>query len=144
MPLLDHFHAPLYPQHAWESFHSNWATRIADNLSSLMPPDYQVEEQTHVGPAFEIDVATFEEDSPSSERASGAVLATRSAPAYAPPAPQHTIPAAIPDTFEVRVFNTMAGLTLVAVVELVSPGNKDRARQRRAFATKCQAILPRA
>src|SRR5205085_5235951 len=30
---------------------------------------------------------------------------------------------------------------LVAAVELVSPGNKDRPESRRAFATKCAALL---
>jgi hypothetical protein len=143
MPLLDHFHPPLYPRHGWESFHSNWATRIADSLSAVLPPEFQVEEQTHVGPMFEIDVATFEEEQDISPPAaeSGTILTARSAPVYAPPAPHRTIRAAIPDTFEVRVFNTMAGLTLVAVVELVSPGNKDRAHQQRAFATKCASYL---
>jgi hypothetical protein len=51
------------------------------------------------------------------------------------------MPAAFPDTFEVRVFNTTAGLTLVAVIELVSPGNKDRPAERRAFAAKCASYL---
>ena len=63
------------------------------------------------------------------------------APTYAPPAPEHTIPAAFPDTFEVRVFDTTAGLTLVGVIELVSPGNKDRPAERLAFATKCASYL---
>ena len=35
MPLLDHFRPPLYPRHHWESFHSNWATRLADALTLL-------------------------------------------------------------------------------------------------------------
>jgi hypothetical protein len=142
MPLLDHFRPPLYPRHGWESFHSNWATRIADGIVALLPPEYQVEEHTHFGPSFEIDVATFEEDSPSLQPVGDqGVLTVPRAPTYAPPAPQRTIPAAIPDTFEVRVFNTMAGMVLVGVVELVSPGNKDRIRERRAFATKCASYL---
>jgi hypothetical protein len=142
MPLLDHFHAPLYPRHPWESFHSNWTTRIADGIAAVLPPEFQVEQQTHVGPGFEIDVGTVEEDSLSADLPDGpAVLTVPRAPAYAPPAPDRTIPAAIPDTFEVRVFSTMAGMTLVAVVELVSPGNKDRVRERRAFATKCASFL---
>ena len=33
------------------------------------------------------------------------------------------------------------GMRLVAVVELVSPGNKDRAEHRQAFVTKCAAYL---
>ena len=64
MPLFDHFHPPLYPHHHWESFHSNWATRIADGIAAVLPPEFQVEEHTHAGPGFEIDVATFEGASP--------------------------------------------------------------------------------
>jgi hypothetical protein len=142
MPLFDHFHPPLYPHHHWESFHSNWATRIADGIAAVLPPEFQVEEHTHAGPGFEIDVATFEGDASSGEHnTAGPTLATRAAPTYAPPAPDCTMPAAFPETFEVRVFNTTAGLTLVAVIELVSPGNKDRPAERRAFATKCASYL---
>lgn len=142
MPLFDHFHPPLYPHHHWESFHSNWATRIADGIAVVLPPEFQVEEHTHAGPGFEIDVATYEESSPPPDRAAdGPALATRAVPAYAPPVPEGVVPAVFPDTFEVRVFSTTAGLTLVAVIELVSPGNKDHPAERRAFATKCASYL---
>jgi Protein of unknown function (DUF4058) len=139
MPLFDHFHPPLYPHHHWESFHSNWATRIADGIAAVLPPDFQVEEHTHAGPGFEIAGATYAETK--NRGARGPALATRAAPAYAPPAPDGTMPATFPDTFEVRVFSTTAGLTLVAVIELVSPVNKDRPAERRAFATKCASCL---
>lgn len=142
MPLFDHFRPPLYPHHHWESFHSNWATRIADVITAVLPPGFQVEEHTHAGPGFEIDVAAYERDTaPQDTNAAGPVLATQAVPEYAPPAPDGTMPAAFPDTFEVRVFNTTAGLTLVAVIELVSPGNKDRPAERRAFAAKCAGFL---
>lgn len=142
MPLLDHFQPPLYPHHHWESFHSNWATRIADGIAAVLPPEFQVEEHTHAGVGFEIDVAAFQEQSfPDDNAAGGPALATVAAPAYAPPVPDRTIPAAFPDTFEVRVFSTTAGLTLVGVIELVSPGNKDRPAERLAFATKCASYL---
>jgi hypothetical protein len=142
MPLLDHFHPPLYPHHHWESFHSNWATRIADGIEALLPPEFQVEEQTHAGPGFEIDVATYEGDpGPGPSDSAGPRLAIRAAPAYAPPVPDGVLPAVFPATFQVRVFSTTAGLTLVAVIELVSPGNKDRPEERRAFTTKCASYL---
>ncbi len=142
MPLLDHFHPPLYPNHHWESFHSNWATRIADGIAAVLPPEFQVEEHTHAGVGFEIDVAAYDEK-PSSESftSSTPAVATLAAPTYAPPVPDHTIPAAFPATFEIRVFDTTAGLTLVGVIELVSPGNKDRPAERLAFATKCASYL---
>jgi hypothetical protein len=142
MPLLDHFHPPLYPHHHWESFHSNWATRIADGIAAVLPADFQVEEHTHAGVGFEIDVAAYQgQTSPNGIAFPGPALATLAAPVYAPPVPDRTMPAAFPDTFEVRVFSTVAGLTLVGVIELVSPGNKDRPGERLAFATKCASYL---
>jgi hypothetical protein len=53
------------------------------------------------------------------------------------------MPAAFPDDIEVQVFKTSGGANLVAAVELVSPGNKDRPEVRRAFASKCVAYLQR-
>jgi hypothetical protein len=42
---LDHFHPPLHPQHHSESFHSNWATRIADALNDRwLPPEFLAED----------------------------------------------------------------------------------------------------
>jgi Protein of unknown function (DUF4058) len=45
------------------------------------------------------------------------------------------------DIFEVRVVDTRPGMRLAAVVELVSPGNKDRPEERQAFAAKCASYL---
>ena len=45
------------------------------------------------------------------------------------------------DVFEVRIHDENRGMRLVAVVELVSPWNKDRPENRHAFATKCAAHL---
>jgi hypothetical protein len=51
------------------------------------------------------------------------------------------VPAVFPDQVEVQVFSTTAGATLVAAIELVSPGNKDRPDTRRAFTAKCASYL---
>jgi hypothetical protein len=53
------------------------------------------------------------------------------------------MPAIFPDDFQVQVFSSVAGPTLVAAIELVSPGNKGRAESRRAFAAKAAAYLQR-
>jgi hypothetical protein len=45
------------------------------------------------------------------------------------------------DTVEVTVFSSAAGPTLVGAIELVSPANKDRPSQRRAFVSKCETYL---
>jgi hypothetical protein len=140
MPLLDHFHAPLDERYPWESFHSGWATRIADQLSERVPAEFVVAEHTHSGNHLEIDVATFER-SLAQARTDPVGSALAMASTWAPPAPAHVIPAVFPDAFEVRIFSTMAGQTLVAAIELISPGNKDRTEQRQAFATKCASHL---
>jgi Protein of unknown function (DUF4058) len=51
------------------------------------------------------------------------------------------IPAVFPDRFEVRVFSMRDGRRLVGAVELISPGNKDRAEERQAFVAKCASYL---
>jgi hypothetical protein len=109
-------------------------------LSERVPAEFVVAEQTHSGNHLEIDVATFEDSTaPPQIEPAGAAVAL--APTWAPPAPAHVVRAIFPDTFEVRLFSTMAGLTLVAAIELVSPGNKDRLEERRAFAIKCGSYL---
>jgi hypothetical protein len=62
--LLDHFHPPLSQRRHWESFHSAWATALADGLNEdWLPEGYFAEEMITVGGRVEIDVATFEEQS---------------------------------------------------------------------------------
>src|SRR5262245_43110379 len=143
VPLLDHFHPPLHPRHHGESFHSDWATRIADALNDKwLPPEFLAEEYTHAGTRLEIDVATYQEGGPGgANRPNGSPATTVAPRVWTPPAPPRTLPAVFPDSFEVRVFATTGGLTLVGAIELVSPGNKDRPEQRRAFAAKCASYL---
>jgi hypothetical protein len=45
------------------------------------------------------------------------------------------------DEYEVRVYDATRGRRLVAAIELVSPGNKDRVGKRNAFVGKCAALL---
>jgi hypothetical protein len=142
MPLLDHFHPPLSSERRWESFHSSWATRLADALMDRwLPPGYIAEEHAHFGPSVEIDVGTFAQSaSATAENANGGV-ATVGSRVWAPPTADGVLPAVFPDTFEVRILSTDTGPKLVAAIELISPGNKDRAAERRAFATKCASYL---
>lgn len=139
MGLRDHFRPPLHPVHHWESFHSNWATRIADALNERwLPREYVAEEQTHAGTNLEIDVATFDQRGGDVRPIDDAVT---TAPSWRPPPATLAAPIALPDSFEVRVHTDSGGATLVGVIVLVSPANKDRPEQRRAFATKCAGFL---
>jgi hypothetical protein len=141
MPLLDHFHPPLFPQRSWESFHSRWANSIADALQRILPPRYFAEVQIHLGSRVEADVAEFEgpaaETEPRNGPGGGVAVQT-----WVPPAATMVLPAVFPDDLEVHVRDERDA-QLVAVVELVSPRNKDRPESRRAFAAKGVAYLER-
>jgi hypothetical protein len=142
MPLLDHFHPPLSAERHWESFHSSWATKLADTLTERwLPPNYIAEEHVHLGASVEIDVGTFERNGPKNDQeVDGAVTAVVS-DVWSPPAADGVVSSVIPDTFEIRVLCTDTGPKLVAAIELISPGNKDRPAERTAFATKCASYL---
>jgi hypothetical protein len=141
MPLLDHFRPPLSAARHWESFHAAWATEIMRTLNRrVLPPGYFAEAQVHVGSRVEIDVATFEQATtpPAQPNGNAGGVAVET---WAPPATSLVMPAVFPDEIEVQVFATATGSTLVAAVELVSPGNKDRPEARRAFTAKCLSYL---
>jgi hypothetical protein len=138
MPLQDHFHPPLSIERHWESFHAAWIASLADALNRILPEGYFAEERVHAGPSVEIDVATFEGENCGVTGAGTATLAGR---AWAPPAPLASVPAVFADDFEVRVFSSRGGPTLVAAIEMVSPANKDRLETRQAFAIKCASYL---
>ena len=143
MPLLDHFRPPLYPHRPWESFLSRWANSIADQLNELLPRRYIAEVQVRLGSQVEAEVAEFERAG-GAERTSGNANAGGVAiQAWAPPAATMTIPIKFPDDIEVHVRDEGDDARLVAVVELVSPGNKDRPESRSAFAAKSAAYLYR-
>jgi hypothetical protein len=139
MPLLDHFHAPLAARRHWESFHSMWCGAIAGRLNQgVLPPGYFAETQQQLGTQVEIDVPTFHEEGPGATPPPNGGVAVQT---WAPPAVELIMPAVFPDSFEVLVFDSFGGATLVGAVELASPSNKDRPDTRRAFAAKCASYL---
>jgi hypothetical protein len=140
MPLLDHFHPPVSQRRNWEGFHSLWAAAIVEKLNrDVLGEEYFADMHVHIGSQVEVDVATLH-DQPG--EASGAV-ATAVKTAWSPPATNLILPTVFPDDIEVQVYRTTAGPELVAAIELVSPGNKDRAEARGAFAAKCAGYLSR-
>jgi hypothetical protein len=141
MPLLDHFHPPLFPLHPDESFHAFWAAAIGEWLNGLLPPRYFAAIQTHLGTSIEADVAEFEQTAAAeipNGAAGGITVQT-----WAPPAATLSMPAVYPDSIEVQVLDTRDGARLVGVVELASPANLDRPEARRVFAAKTAAYLAR-
>jgi hypothetical protein len=144
MPLLDHFHDPLFSAHPWASFHAMWASEIVGWLNKRLSRRYFATMYTHLGPDVAADVAEFERDpGPDEELPNGSVNGGVAVEVWAPPKTTLAMPAVFPDDLEVRVHDAERDAKVVAVVELVSPGNKDRPETRRAFAAKCAAYLQR-
>jgi hypothetical protein len=142
MSLLDHFHPPLSEERHWEGFCSKWANTLVDVLNEeLLPAGCFAEPHVHQGARVEIDAATFERHSRTTSSASDGATATLPVRVWTPSTPTLVMPAVFPDTFEVQIFNTDSGPTLVAAIELISPSNKDRPENRRAFAVKCASYL---
>jgi len=131
MPLLDHFRPPVDERVTWATFHSNWTTRLADQITTSLPDGFSAEETSHPSGGVEIDVATYSEgitDDPLRSE-------------WQPPEPDHSCDITYPAAHEVKIYRTAGGRTLVAAIELISPSNKDRPAERLAFATKCAGFL---
>jgi hypothetical protein len=140
MPLLDHFHPPLFPMHRWESFHTFWATDIASHLNlTVLPQLYFSEAQISIGGRVEVDVATLADRTAGTAQGNGAVAVAEAV--WAPPAPPLVLQTVFPDEIEVQVFGSSTGAHLVGAIELVSLGNKDRPETREAFVSKCSSYL---
>jgi hypothetical protein len=137
MPLLDHFHPPLSQRRNWEGFHSLWAAAIVEKLNhDVLGDEFYADMHVHIGSQMEVDVATLK-DPPRA----ASPIATQVRATWTPPATNLILPTVFPDDIEVQVLNTSAGTELVAAIELVSPGNKDRPETRRAFTAKCMHYL---
>jgi hypothetical protein len=94
---------------------------MVQRLAPLLPPDFTAEPRVHLGSYFEIDVCAYEDHEPTKQWRSSDL------------GEQYE--------YEVLVYDQSRGRQLVAAVEIVSPANKDRPGNRRAFVTKCAALL---
>ncbi len=130
MPLRDHFRPPVESKHSWDELHGGWPMVIVQHLFPILPDEF-VAAPGVLGAAFETAVSTSEQDE------------AGPAASWAPPSPTLTLETELPDQdkYEVRVYDARHGRRLVAAVELVSPGNKDRPENRRAFVAKVAALL---
>ena len=142
MPLLDHFHPPVSERRSWEGFHGLWAAALVEKLNrDILADEFFADMQVHIGSQIEVAVASLAESRGTGDRS--AVATASLAPVWAPPATDLVLPTVFPDDIEVQVFATVTGATLVAAIDLVSPGNKDRQEARQAFAAKCVGYLTR-
>jgi hypothetical protein len=145
MPLRNHFRPPVSKKSSWEGFHGTWPSKIVDELDKVLPAEFTAEPRVRLGTYFEIDVYAYEEEeaftpsfAASTVEPGGPATAT-----WAPPEPTLAVDADPSEqyAYEVLVYDHSRGRMLVAAVEIVSPANKDRRKNRRAFATKCAALL---
>src|SRR5262249_8869129 len=97
-----------------------------------LPSGYFAEPRTKLGGSVEADVTDCAYSVPIPEAGLPSGIVGQ---------PAVTMPAVFPDEIEVLVFSTSEGPTLVAAIELVSPGNKDREEARPTFAAKCVTYL---
>ena len=142
MPLRDHFRPPVSRQVSWEEIHAMWPARIVMQLKQQLPPGFVSGPKVHSGSQIEIDIATYErDDAPRgfSDRGDGGVATA--AWTLAEPSVAVETDIVDDDEYEVRIYDAERERTLVAVIELVSPANKDRPQKRNAFVGKCAALL---
>ncbi|HEY2786916.1 MAG TPA: DUF4058 family protein [Fimbriiglobus sp.] len=137
MPLRDHFRSPVNDTHSWDEVHGQWPAEIVRILNPLLPPGFRAAPQVHLGSPFEVEVGTYDLDTRDPVAPSGGVATLPSL------APTYTVEAELADQdeYEVRVYDAERGRTLVAALELVSPGNKDRPENRDLFVGKVAALL---
>lgn len=138
MPLRDHFDLPTNKWASWEELHGAWPGVMAFRLNDLLPPEYRSGLKIHLGSLVEVDVGAFEMDN-----ANGSDFPADAALAWEAAAPTLLLDTdeLTPPEYEVRVYDERRGRRLVAAVEIVSPGNKDRPDAREAFVSKCHAML---
>lgn len=142
MPLRDHFRSPLDDEHHWEAMHATWPVMIVVSLRGKLPSGFFAEPSVHSGRSVEIDVSAFERDSPAGrlpDKENGGVATV----VWSPPKPSLAVACNLPgeDVYEVLIYDRRRRARLVAAVEIVSPANKDRPENRRAFVAKCAALL---
>jgi hypothetical protein len=141
MPLRDHFNEKNPQPFRWEGFHHQWAGTMVRRLNrGLLPSHYHAEPRVRLGTLVEIDAGTLERPAtfvPETPRGSDGQLAV-----YSPSPPALTLEANLSqdDLFEVQVYDDQLG-DLVAAIELISPGNKDRPQSRHDFVVKCASLL---
>ena len=136
MPLLDPFRPPLSEHRSWESFLTSWVVALCDRINAIVPrSQYFAEVQARLGSRVEADVSEFDNRVVSGLEGNLEIIDSLAEAAL-------VMPAVYPDVFEVALKDGSGGeIRVVAVIELVSPGNKDRPATRKAFAAKCAAYL---
>ena len=126
---LHHWPNPRVP---WRSFHNHWIVRLVEYLNQGILPDGFQARPTEFIVGIEPDILLLQQaDNPTSNGPQPA-LREATTTAVLPPPADHPI---------VGIYSAYDTSRLVAVIEIVSPGNKDRPEATRAFVEKVIFLL---
>jgi hypothetical protein len=137
MPLLDFFHPPLCNEVTWQELHGVWPGIISVSLNKKLPKGYRSGTFIKLGTSVKVDVATFENTKREATFPDGSDEFMRT---LAAPTLMILEDVIEPPVYQVRIFDTR-NQKLVAVIEVISPANKDRPKHRDAFAYKSVSHL---
>lgn len=143
MPLRDHFRSPLDDFHSWDGLHGMWPATIVRHLMTHLPEPYFAIPAVHLGSVVEVDVGTFRGTGPQEDVDNGSGAEGVSTRVYAPPKATRTVQPRLPahDVYEVRIYDRRRSRQVLAVVEILSPSNKDRPENRLSFVAKAAELL---
>ena len=130
MPLRDHFRPPLDDIDLVGGTSRPWPAMIVMALNRELPPRYVAGHRVSTsGPSWRSTFPLTTGTNPPPRRRPEAAARRDWAPR-----PTFDVVTDLPDqyAYEVRVYDTKRHRRLVAAVEIVSPGNKDRPESRRA------------
>jgi Protein of unknown function (DUF4058) len=142
MPLRDHFRPPVSQLLSWATLHAGWAASLVENLNGRwLPAGFVAGERSFSANHPEIDIATWETPLVAAPVGGNGAATATAAAVYTVPEPDHTaeLREDLAPTTDILIHDE--NRMLVAVIELVSPSNKDRPRERTAFAAKVASYV---
>jgi len=133
MPILDHLSPEILDIADFDSFHSQWASKIVATLNKILPKGFRAKAHTSIG-TREVDIRT--------DRTLGGTEKQRLTSLYQSPDSPIVSEAEFPNLLEVFVDYIDRGRQItVGVIEIVSRANKDRPGNRDSFVAKCSNLL---
>jgi hypothetical protein len=136
------------PIHDWtrvdagtfHAFHTAWVTHLSETLNDgILPPGYYALPEQHLGKTIG-DVLTLHSGTPSEQAPSpeAGTLLLETPPRVGKKVTASATPRALRRTLAVR---HISGHRIIALLEIVSPANKDRPRHVDEFAAKAVTAL---
>lgn len=135
---------------AFHDFHCSWITHLKEQLNRLLPAEYYAMAEKHmitgIGDVETLTVGEDEEPGYSTDSAVGTMTASSRTIAgigiddSPPRVTRHLI---LDDSFELSerarriIVRTQGDHRVIAIVEIVSPGNKDHRYRLQTFVEKC-------